>query len=154
VSRLPATVTVRKATIHDLDALAPLFDAYRQFYKKPSDLSTATRFIAERIRHSESTILVAVEDGVVLGFVQLYPTFSSVSAGRIYILNDLFVADEARKRGVARLLLRAAAEFAKAAGAVRMTLQTELSNAAARALYEAEGWTLQTEYANYDLELR
>jgi GNAT superfamily N-acetyltransferase len=146
-------VTVRKATIHDLEAIAPLFDAYRQFYKQPSDPATATRFLAERIRHSESTILVAIDDGEVLGFVQLYPSFSSVSAARIYILNDLFVTAEARTRGVARTLLRSAAGFAKAAGAVRMTLQTELTNAPARALYDSEGWRLQTEYANYDLDL-
>jgi GNAT superfamily N-acetyltransferase len=147
-------VTVRQATIFDLDLVAPLFDSYRQFYRKPADLALAKKFLLERFQHSESIIFVAIgEGGVGLGFVQLFPSFSSGAAARILILNDLFVVPDARRSGVGRLLLRAAAEFAKAVGAVRLTLSTEVTNRSAQALYESEGWKLQTDFCVYNLAL-
>jgi GNAT superfamily N-acetyltransferase len=147
-------VTVRQATIVDLDLVAPLFDAYRQFYRKPADLALAKRFLFERFQHNESIIFVALgEDGAALGFVQMFPSFSSGAAARILILNDLFVVPNARRSGVGRLLLRAAADFGRAAGAVRLTLSTELTNKSAQALYESEGWKLQTDFKVYNLPL-
>jgi ribosomal protein S18 acetylase RimI-like enzyme len=147
-------VTVRQATIFDLDLVAPLFDAYRQFYHKPADLAVAKRFLLERFQHNESIIFVATgEDGAALGFVQMFPSFSSGAAARILILNDLFVVPNARRRGVGKLLLRAAADFGRAAGAVRLTLSTELTNSSAQALYESEGWRSQTDFKVYNLPL-
>jgi len=145
---------VRQATIVDLDVVAPLFDAYRQFYRRPPDLALARKFLLERFQHNESIVFVAIgDDDAALGFVQLFPSFSSGAAARILILNDLFVVPNARRAGVGRLLLRAAADFAKAVGAVRLTLSTELTNTSAQALYEAEGWNLQTDFCVYSLAL-
>src|SRR5712692_10170775 len=94
-------VAVRQATIFDLDLLAPLFDAYRQFYRKPSDLGLARRFLLERFQHNQSVVFLAVrQDGSAVGFTQLFPSFSSASAARTFILNDLFVQPEARRMGV------------------------------------------------------
>ena len=147
-------MTVRQATIHDLDLVVPMFDAYRQFYRKPPDLALAKKFLLERFQHNESIILMAIgEGGAALGFTQLFPSFSSGAAARILILNDLFVVPDARRSGVGKLLLRAAADFGKAVGAVRLTLSTELTNTSAQALYEAEGWKLQTDFCVYDLGL-
>ena len=147
-------MTVRQATIFDLDLVAPLFDAYRQFYRKPADLALAKKFLSERFQHNESIIFIAIgEGGAALGFVQLFPGFSSGAAARILILNDLFVVPEARRAGVGTLLLRAAADFGKAVGAVRLTLSTEVTNTSAQALYEAEGWKLQTDFSVYNLPL-
>jgi GNAT superfamily N-acetyltransferase len=146
--------TVRQATILDLDLVAPLFDAYRQFYRKPSDLALAREFLLERFRHHESVIFVALgEGGGALGFVQLFPSFSSGAAARILILNDLFVVPDARRAGVGRLLVRAAADYGRAVGAVRLTLSTEVTNRSAQALYEAEGWKQQTDFCVYNLSL-
>src|SRR6266849_2449617 len=143
---------VRQATIFDLDLLAPLFDAYRQFYRKPSDLVLARRFLLERFQHNQSIVFLAVRpDGSAVGFTQLFPSFSSASAARILILNDLFVGPEARRMRVGSLLLSAAASFGRAVGAVRLTLSTEVTNEAAQALYEAEGWTRQTDFYVYNL---
>ena len=145
---------MRQATIHDLDLLAPLFDAYRQFYRKPSDLDLSRRFLLERFQHNQSIVLLAVrQDGSPVGFTQLFPSFSSVSAARILILNDLFVAPEARRMRVGSLLLSAAASFGRAVGVVRLTLSTEVTNEAAQALYETEGWTRQTDFYVYNLTL-
>ncbi len=147
-------ITVRQATILDMDLLAPLFDAYRQFYRKPSDLSLARRFFLDRLQYNQSIVFLAVrQDGSAVGFTQLFPSFSSASAARIFILNDLFVRPEARRMGVGSLLLSAAAGFGRSAGAVRLTLSTEVTNAAARALYETEGWTRQADFYVYNLSL-
>jgi GNAT superfamily N-acetyltransferase len=147
-------IAARQATIFDLDILVPLFDAYRQFYRKPSDAGLARRFLRDRFEHSESIIFAAVRpDGSAVGFTQLYPSFSSASAARIFILNDLFVSPEARRRRVGALLLNAAAQFGREMGAVRLTLSTELTNVTAQALYEGEGWTRQEEFLVYNLAL-
>src|SRR5258708_23441989 len=89
-------ITVREATLTDLDALVPLFDAYRQFYRKPEDLALARRFLEERLQRHESIIFVALEsDRSAVGFTQLLPRFSSAAAARIFILSRLFRAPAA-----------------------------------------------------------
>jgi ribosomal protein S18 acetylase RimI-like enzyme len=147
-------VVVRQATIFDLELLVPLFDAYRVFYRKPSDLGLARDFLRARFQHSESVIFVALRpDGSAAGFTQLYPSFSSVSMARIFILNDLYVSAEARRMGVGAMLLEAAARYGREAGAVRLTLSTEVTNLTAQALYEGEGWVRQEEFFVYNLTL-
>lgn len=147
-------MTVRQATIFDLELIVPLFDAYRQFYRRPGDPDLARRFLRERFQHQESIIFLAMgRDGAAVGFTQLYPSFSSASAARIFVLNDLFVSPEGRRQGVGAMLLAAAAEFGRAAGAVRLILSTEVANLTAQALYEREGWKRQTDFYSYDLAL-
>ncbi len=145
---------VRQATIADLDLLTPLFDAYRVFYRRPSDLALARTFLQERFQHQQSVVFLAAgSDGAALGFTQLYPSFSSVSAARIFVLNDLFVASEARGMGVGGKLLEAAADHGRAVGAVRLSLSTAIDNEAAQALYAAKGWVRDTTFFHYDLSL-
>ncbi|NUS37467.1 MAG: GNAT family N-acetyltransferase [Lysobacter sp.] len=132
--------TTRRAVLADLPALAPLFDAYRRFYSQPGDVARAEGFLRERLQRDESVVLLAERDGAAVGFTQLYPMFSSVRTARLWILNDLFVAEEARRGGVARALLDAAASFAKDDGARGVMLETSRDNAPARALYRAAGW--------------
>lgn len=145
---------VRQATVHDLDAVALLFDAYRQFYRQPGDLDRARQFLQERFAHHESVILMAFDaDATALGFTQLYPLFGSVRCVRKYLLNDLFVAPAARKRGVGARLLTSAAEFARASGAASMSLSTAIDNTTAQKLYESLGWKRETEYFEYHLSL-
>lgn len=132
--------TIRRASAADLDALVPLFDAYRMFYAQPSDPVRARDFLAERLAKGESAVLVAERGPSAVGFTQLYPVFSSVRTARTWLLNDLFVAEGARRGGVARALLDAAAAFARAQGAAGLMLETTRDNAPARALYRAAGW--------------
>ncbi|HEY1138938.1 MAG TPA: GNAT family N-acetyltransferase [Lysobacter sp.] len=133
-------VTIRRATTEDLDAIAPLFDAYRRFYEQPGDLQRARHFLHERLQRGESAILLAELDGRAAGFTQLYPMFSSVRTARIWILNDLYIDESARRHGVGKALLDAAAQFAKEQGAAGLVLETTRDNEAARALYRAAGW--------------
>ncbi|RDS85531.1 GNAT family N-acetyltransferase [Dyella psychrodurans] len=145
---------IRQATVHDLDVLVPLFDGYRQFYMQPSDPALARAFLSERFAHHQSLMLIACDDqGNGLGFTQLYPLFSSVRAVRIYLLNDLFVAPDARRRGVASALLEASAEHARALGAASLLLSTAIDNAPAQALYESLGWRRDPGFCEYRLVL-
>jgi GNAT superfamily N-acetyltransferase len=144
------SITVRQATIHDLDLVAPLFDAYRVFYGQPTDIARATQFLRERFQHHDSVLLLAMDgDGEGAGFVQLYPLFSSVRTARMYLLNDLFVAPQARRCGVAAALMREAMDFARAVGASGMTLATAHANAPAQRLYESMGWKRDEEFREY-----
>ncbi len=124
----------------DLDALATLFDAYRQFYGQPSDVAAARDWLRNRLRFGESRVLLARRGGDAVGFAQLYPMFSSVRMARIWILNDLFVLPATRRQGIARQLLDAAADFAREDGAAAIQLETTRDNDAARATYRAAGW--------------
>jgi ribosomal protein S18 acetylase RimI-like enzyme len=142
------------ATIHDLDALAPLFDGYRKFYGQPTDLARTRGFLAERFRHHQSLILLARDaQNDALGFTQLYPLFSSVRLVRTYLLNDLFVSPDARRQGVAAALLIAAAEHARTLGAASLSLSTALDNMPAQALYESLGWQRDKQFCEYSLML-
>ncbi len=147
-------LSIRLATIADLDRLAGLFDAYRIFYEQPSDLAGARAFLGERMAHRQSVILLA-QDGAdnALGFAQLYPSFTSTAMKPIFILNDLFVTPGARQRGVGGALLQAAADHGRAMGAARLTLKTAVDNLAAQRVYEASGWACETQFLSYNLPL-
>jgi ribosomal protein S18 acetylase RimI-like enzyme len=154
------TFIVRRADTgkRDVDLIAPLFDSYRQFYDEPADPELAGAFIRDRLLAKESVIFLAeTGDGgtrEALGFVQLYPSFSSVAACRIWVLNDLFVAPEARGRGVGRALMGAAREHAIQTGAKRLTLETTAENRTAWSLYEDLGYVRQKDSVRfYTLEL-
>ena len=147
-------MVIRQATIADLDALVPLFDAYRRFYGRESDPAGARAFLRDRFVHQQSVIFLArADDGAAVGFTQLYPSFSSTAMARIFVLNDLFVAPGARRRRVATLLLDAAADHAAATGAVRLTLSTAVDNAAAQSLYRANGWERDEQFLVFQKRL-
>jgi ribosomal protein S18 acetylase RimI-like enzyme len=146
--------SIRQATLDDLDALVPLFDAYRNFYGKPSDPQLSRAFLEERLILRESVIFLArSEAGASAGFTQLFPSFSSTRAARIWILNDLFVTPEARRNGIAKALLLEAARFGQLAGAVRLVLSTARSNESAQRLYESLGWKRDETFYEYGLTL-
>ena len=145
---------IRLAIAADVDRVAPLFDAYRQFYGLPPDLRLCRQYLAERLARDESVVLLAGEaDGTALGFVQMYPGFSSLAAARTYVLYDLFVDPAARQRGVGRRLMEAAAEEARRRGAVSLVLSTAKTNHPAQRLYESLGWVRDEEFYEYNLRL-
>ncbi len=154
-TRTASSIATSRATLVDLDAVAPLFDAYRVFYRQASNAALARAFVEERLQRDESVIFLTRDatTRAVLGFTQLYPAFSSVSARRVWILNDLFVAPEARKRGVAKALMECARAFAAATGALRLVLETAEDNRTAQALYESLGYELEVGERHYSLAL-
>jgi ribosomal protein S18 acetylase RimI-like enzyme len=141
---------IRRADLRDLPQLAILFDLYRQFYQKDSDIPGAERFLTERMRNEESVLFVAeTEQGTLCGFVHLYPTFTSLGMARCWILNDLYVMNSARRSGIARLLMNTAHELALATGARSINLETQIENSTAQSLYESLGYELETEFRFY-----
>ena len=146
-------IETRQLNIGDLDGTAILFDRYRQFYKQSSDLSAARNFVSARLKKGDSILIGAFDTGNLVGFTQLYPSFSSVGMKPKLILNDMYVVEEARRSGVARALLKAAEMFGKELGAGALLLATQRENFAARQLYEANGWTAETNFVYYNLAL-
>lgn len=144
-----------RASAAHLEAVATLFDAYRGFYGQPPNLAQSRAFIAERMAGGESVIFLAEnENGEALGFVQLYPSFSSIDAHRTWLLSDLFTAPAARGHGVGRLLMNTARDFALASGAKGLVLETAIDNFTAQGLYESLGYVRDTGYYTYNLDLR
>ena len=134
-------VTIRRATAGDAEGIAKLFDDYRVFFGEPSDLLLAQDFIADRLRHTESVIFFAqTSEEQCVGFAQLYPSFSSVSAGRVWILNDLFVTEPARGMGIGTKLLGEIKAFGADSNAKSILVETTASNTGAQKLYETTGY--------------
>ena len=138
--------TIRKAGIDDVQDVAPLFNAYRVFYKQPEDLIGATVFLTERLMTNESVIFIAYADGIPVGFTQLYPIFSSVSMQRTWLLNDLFVDGACRGKGIGRALLNTAKVYGRSTNSKWLMLQTGKENFSAQALYEKDGWTKESDF--------
>lgn len=145
---------IRMASPSDLTGVAQLFDGYRRFYGQAADIERARDFIGERLSRNDSWILVAQRGEDLVGFVQLYPSFSSTRTSRIAILNDLFVAEPERARGTGRALLDAAEDLARKLGLDALELATATDNTAAQSLYEAQGWTRDTGFYVYGKSLR
>ena len=125
----------------DLGRIASLFDAYRIFYGQRSDPPSAHAFIAERLRDEDSLITLAVDEtDSALGFAQAYPFLSSVAMRPIWVLNDLYVCTDHRRKGVGRALLEDMVARGRAAGVARLELATAADNAVAQQVYEACGW--------------
>ncbi|UPM53575.1 GNAT family N-acetyltransferase [Gottfriedia acidiceleris] len=145
---------VVRAKSEHIREVANLFDQYRMFYKQESNLNGAIDFITERINNKDSVIFLVKAEDQYMGFTQLYPSFSSVSMKKLWILNDLYVTETARQKGVAQLLLNAAKKFAIESKAKALDLQTAIDNKSAQALYEKNGYKVEKEeFLSYSLNL-
>jgi ribosomal protein S18 acetylase RimI-like enzyme len=137
----------------DLTSAAKLFDAYRQFYGLPADVSAARTYLVMRLQSAQSTVYVAEQGGRAVGFMQMYQTFCSLALAPIWVLYDLYVTPDARKLGVAGALLDEAARFGREAGAAYLQLSTAHGNTVAQQVYEARGWKQDMEFRTYTLAL-
>lgn len=137
-----------RATMSELDDVAILFDEYRQFYGNKSDVSSGKAFLQLRLTLNESIIFLAVHEGKAIVFTQLYPTFSSLALQRAFILNDLYVTEDARGLGAGKALTEMVFQYSQQQHARYVTLQTAPDNVNARGLYEKLGMK-QDEYCNY-----
>ncbi len=142
-------MSILKATLNELDSLTELFDLYRVFYEQASNLEGAREFLKERLINEESVIFIAFEENNPIGFVQLFPSFSSVSMKRLWVLNDLYVKENARKKGFAEKLIKKAIHFAEETSAKGILLETGKDNLAAQKLYEKIGFTKESNYFYY-----
>ena len=144
---------VYQATVEDLEGVSNLFNLYRLFYQKTSDLEGASAYIKERLENKDSVIFVVKNKQEYVGFTQLYPTFSSISMKRAWILNDLYVEAEARKQGIGEMLLQKVKDYAIETGAKSISLSTAPDNYSAQRLYEKNGYTRDSQFYQYELSL-
>ncbi len=145
---------ILEASQEHIPEVARLFDLYRQFYQCEPDFEQARNFISERIQNGESTIFIAEDNDLVKGFVQMYPSFCSVDAVKIYILYDLYVDASGRNSGIGAMLMKKASEYAEEQGASRIDLMTAFSNKPGQHLYEKLGYKKVLEdFYSYSLEV-
>jgi ribosomal protein S18 acetylase RimI-like enzyme len=147
-------VEIIRAGLADVHTAAPLFSAYRAFYGQAPDIKAATEFLSTRIARDESIVLLARDDDDrTVGFVQVYPAFSSTTLAPIWILNDLYVDDAARGTGVVDQLLETTATLAREAGCVAVELATQHTNSRAQAVYARHGYVVDSEFLHYEKPL-
>ncbi len=145
-----------QATLEHLGLLAPLFVKYREFYGQLPYPDTSRRFLEKRLERGESVIYLALpddDDTRLMGFCQLYPSFSSLSLKRVWIVNDIYVAEDFRRMLVADNLMREAKKMAKETNAVRLRVSTSIGNEVAKKTYESMGFREDTEFKNYILPI-
>ena len=156
----PPTAEVRRATITDIESVVHLFEMYRVFYGKDPDEAGSRAFLSLRFQRHESVVYLALVEHRPVGFAQLYPTFSSTTLKRSWILNDLFVHPDHRRKGIAQQLMQAAVGFARTAslgvptGVKDIELKTAVDNTTAQALYEKLGWSRLETFHTYKLDLQ
>jgi len=142
---------IKQATLDDLDEMAILFEQYRLFYQKQPDPDGAGQFIKTRLENQDSVILVARIENKAVGFVQLYPAFSSTSMQKMWILNDLFVSPDFRQLKVGTALMNAATQHAIDTHSHSLKLCTAVDNHQAQALYKQLGYIKVTSFEHYVL---
>ncbi len=141
---------VRQATLNDLDQLSQLFGQYRVFYGQPFEPDECRKFLGERLSKEESVIFISLDNEACTGFTQLFPSFSSVGMKKIWILNDLFVAAEHRKKGIAQDLINHVIEYSRLTGRKKVVLSTAYDNYSAQKLYEKLRFNRE-DFFNYEI---
>ena len=141
-------INIYPATLSHLNELAILFDAYRVFYKSPTNIKAARTFLKDRIENNESAIFIAFIGDAAVGFTQIYPMFSSVSMQKLYVLNDLYVDPAHRGKGIGETLLNRVKEYTLEHNGKCLILETAKDNPAQQ-LYERLGWQKDLEYLHY-----
>lgn len=146
---------ILQATLEHLDLITPLFIEYREFHGQPAFPDSSRAFLQKRLKRKESVIYIALADDEerLLGFCQLYPSYSSLSLKRVWIINDIFVASDARRQLVADHLLQTAKKMARESKSVRMRAASLKENETAHKLYESMGFREDDQFVNFILAL-
>ena len=147
------TSIIRLAQHTDLNPLAALFNLYRRFYGQPDNLPQATQFMQQRLIQQDSAMFVAEDEAKkILGFCQLYPTWSSISMRKAWIFNDLYVREDARKLGIGKQLIEHLLNFCRQDKAAWVTLQTAKDNTAGQSLYKKLGFVEEDQFLTFNFE--
>lgn len=144
-------MNIREAKQEDISQLVRLFDGYRVFYRKKSDVDQATIFLNKRLKEKDSRIFICEnKEGTLTGFVQLYPLFSSTRMKKLWLLNDLFVESKYRGNGISKMLIERAKQLVKETSACGMYLETEKSNTIGNNLYPETEFILNSSSNFYE----
>lgn len=142
-------IEIKQASVDNLDELKKLFQCYRIFYKKTPDTEGEKEFLKERITKKESEIYLAKTENKFIGFVQLFPMFSSTRITRLWLLNDLYVDEQYRKSGAASLLIEKSKELARETKSAGLMLQTAKDNITAQSLYDKTDFVRDENFYTY-----
>lgn len=146
-------MNIQTITANDLDLVAELFSGYRAFYQAGVDAQKERAFLAARLQNNESIILCGFKDDKPIAFAQIYFTFSSIGLSKVWIINDLYVAQSHRNQGIGKILLQDIEQRARDAGIAVLNISTQVSNEAGNHLYSALGFSLNTAFNNYSKKL-
>lgn len=144
-------ITIRRASLADIEHLSVLFCLYRKFYSVGEDFDESKKFLKDRLLKNDSVIFLAFYDEVAIGFLQMFPSFSSIKLAKVYQLNDLYVISQFRRIKVGSGLISAAIRFSDSMNAARLTLFTQKMNTAAQIFYEKHGWEKNEEFYVYQI---
>jgi len=137
---LPVAVQLDQPTAAELAEVATVFDQYRHHYGEPVVAGQALAWLTQHTRSGMLTIFTAHAGGDLVGIATTVAGLASLRLGCFWQLRDLYVVPSARRCGAGRALVAAARAAAAAAGAIRLSVQTEPGNTAALALYRASGF--------------
>lgn len=143
-------LSIVQADVEQLAPLTRLFDAYRVFYGQESNTPAANHFLFERLINHESVIYMAYLKDRPVGFAQLYPSFSSVSMMPVWVLNDLYVAEDARRQGIGKALIARCQQLVQERQDKGLLLSTAVTNQAAQALYTKLGFKSDSDFQHYE----
>lgn len=138
-----------------IEQLVGVVEEYREFCGFSRSPERTALFFRRLLKKKESSTFLAVDEqsDEVMGFVNLYPSYSTLSLKRLWILNDLGVAKCYQGQGVASFLIQKAVSFAKSTDAVRIELKTQKSNGNAQKLYKSLGFSVDGENIYYTVPL-
>jgi GNAT superfamily N-acetyltransferase len=148
--KMKAGASVSRAQSGDLETLLPLVAAYRRFYGQTPDPVAERRFMGKHLRDGSSAVFFAQCDGRAVGFVQIFESWSTVRLAPVLILEDLFVEESYRERGIATQLIGAAQHFAREIGAAAMFLETAADNERAQEVYTRNGWSREEQFVKFN----
>lgn len=144
---------IRQATIQDLTKIVPIFDCYREYFQQQRHPTKVESFLFEKFEHLESVIYIAEKYSEVIGFAQLYPTFSSLTLERVWLLNDFFISEEYRNSGVGKQLFEKVKEFTWLTNSKGIELSVEHINQKAWEFWERQGFKVDEEFRYYFYKL-
>jgi GNAT superfamily N-acetyltransferase len=142
-------ISVRQASILDLSKIVPVFDSYREYFKQERNPTEVEKFLFDKFEHLESVIFIAEQNSEVIGFAQLYPIFSSLTLERVWLLNDFFICEDYRNKGVGKQLFEKVKEFTLLTKSKGIELTVEHINEKAWQFWESQGFILDEEFRNY-----
>jgi GNAT superfamily N-acetyltransferase len=151
---MPPGPEIAPVAAAEFERLLPLIAAYQRFYEVADvDTERNRAFFRRFLAPSEDGLLLGARDGgELVGYACLYWHFSSLAAAESVLMNDLFVSEAARGRGVGRALIEASAALARERGAAHLEWATAPDNLTAQRLYDSTGAERST-WVEYELGL-
>lgn len=138
-----------------IDQLIDVVEEYRKFCGFSASYEQTKKFFQYLFTNEKSVTFIAISDNdEVMGFVNLYPSYSTLALSKIWILNDLAVSSRFRRMGLAQKLIKRVITFAEETGAVRVELKTQITNRGAQKFYSEIGFKVDKDNIYYQVPVQ